>query len=292
MVFDIAQFFLAALFILTVLHLVTLKMCSNVLEHQTAPLFIGGWTLIGLLLTWPVFGHLLPEGVGALAERPWLVALMVIKGGILYLLLVGSQDLMKVSLSSRHYVTPLALGLMAIVNSFLGENLSWLEWGSALGLCALAAAFLIFGHASELGGSARRVYARLVLMVVATGAIDQAVLSHVNWFTLLLGSNIVLLGLGLALHGRNLPLLKSAALHPLAIVAGVVYAATELLKFYQMVDINPVTVIVTVQALTKPVILILSALIWKERTVREQLIWGVLAFLVALPMFIDFGAAP
>ncbi len=291
MLFDIAPFLLAALFVLTVLHLVTLKLCADVLAHHTAPLFIGGWTLIGLALTWPVFGHLLGEGLAALGDYPWLVALMILKGGILYLLLVGSQDLMRVSLSSRHYVTPLALGLMAIVNSFLGENLSGLEWASALGLCGLAAAFLLFGHAAELDSTARRIYARLVLMVVATAAIDQAVLVHVNWFTLLLISNVVLLGLGLALHARNLPLLKTAALHPLAIVAGVVYAATELLKFYQMVDINPVTKIVTVQALTKPVILLLSAWIWKERTVKEQIVWGVLAFIVAAPMFMDFGGA-
>jgi hypothetical protein len=291
MLLDIAQFFLLALFVLTVLHLVTLKFCANVLEHHTAPLFIGGWTLIGLAAAWPVFGHLLGEAWPALAARPWLVALMIVKGGILYLLLVGSQDLMKVSLSSRHYVTPLAVGLMAIVNSFLGESLTVYEWAAALGLCALASAFLLFGHAAELGSAARRVYARLVLMVVATAAIDQAVLVHINWFTLLLVSNGVLLGLGLLLHARNLPLLKTAALHPLAITAGVVYAATELLKFYQMVDINKVTSIVVVQAMTKPVILILSALIWKERTVKEQLVWGVMAFIVALPMFVDFSGA-
>ncbi len=34
-----------------------------------------------------------------------------------------TQDLMKVSLSSRHYVTPMSAGLIAIFNSFLGENL-------------------------------------------------------------------------------------------------------------------------------------------------------------------------
>jgi hypothetical protein len=34
------------------------------------------------------------------------------------------------------------------------------------------------------------------------------------------------------------------------------------------------------------VILILSALVWKERTVKEQLLWGVLALLVTLPLFL------
>jgi len=41
--------------------------------------------------------------------------------------------------------------------------------------------------------------------------------------------------------------------------------------------------------MTKPVILLLSAMIWKERTVKEQLAWGVLAFLVTLPLFLYGG---
>lgn len=288
MLMTVAQLFLIALFLLTVAHLVTLKLCSNVLDHRTAPLFIGGWTLIGLAASWPVFGHLLVPGLQGLAETPWLIGLMILKSGILYLLLVGSQDLMKVSLSSRHYVTPLAIGLIAVTNSFLGEELSAWKWVSVIGLFGLAAAFLLMGHAAELSRAARFVYLRLVLMVVATAAIDQAVLPHINWYTFLLITNGMLLALGLVLHARNLPLLKTAVTHPLAILAGVVYAATELLKFYQTITINEVTVILITQAMTKPVILILSALIWKERTVREQLIWGVLAFAVALPIFKDW----
>ena len=126
------------------------------------------------------------------------------------------------------------------------------------------------------------------MIVVVLAALDQAVLSHVNWYALLLGSNIVLLALALGLQARNPQVIRSALLHPMAIAAGVVYAATELLKFYQMVDINEVTVVVITQSLTKPVILLLSAYIWKERTVREQLVWGLLAFVVALPMFVTF----
>lgn len=280
----IAKLFLWALFGLTIFHLITLKLCANTLDHRTAPLFISGWTLLGLGAAAPVFGHLLYPAWLAVVAAPWLVALIAGKGVLLYVLLVASQDLMKISLSSRHYVTPLAVGLMAISNSFFGENLTPQQWFSALGLCALAIGFLVFGHAADLGRQGKLIYARLVALVVVSAAIDQVVLSHVNWFGFLLGSNIVLLGLAVILHWRNLPLLKTAALHPLAILAGGVYAATELLKFYQQVSINPVTAVVMTQALTKPVILLLSAWIWRERTIKEQIIWGVLAFAVAYPM--------
>lgn len=284
----IAELFLVILFVLTIAHLLSLKLCSSMLDHRTAPLFIGGWTLIGLLVTAPVFGHLLPEALPALSLKPWLFALIALKGVLLYLMFVAGQDLMKVSLSTRHYVTPLAIGLIAIVNAGLGEELSTQKWIAALGLCALAAAFLVFGHAAELTRHARLIYARLVVLVVATAAIDQAVLVETTWYPLLLGSNLILMALALGLHRRNLAVLRAAAFHPMAIAAGVIYAVTELFKFYQMVDINEVTVIVIVQSLTKPVILLLSAYIWKERTVREQLLWGALAFAVSVPMFVSF----
>lgn len=288
--FGIAELFLVILFVLTIVHLLTLKLCSNVLDHRTAPLFIGGWTLIGLLVTAPVFGHLLPEALPVLSLKPWLFALIAVKGALLYVMLVASQDLMKVSLSTRHYVTPLSLGLIAVTNSFLGEELSLQKWGAALGLCALAAAFLLLGHAAELTRQAKIVYAKLVFLVVATNAIDQAVLVETTWYPLLLGSNLVLLALalGLQIKTRSLAVLRDAAFHPMAIAAGAVYAVTELFKFYQKVDINEVTTIAVVQSLTKPVILLLSAYIWKERTVKEQLVWGALAFVISMPMFFDF----
>ena len=109
-----------------------------------------------------------------------------------------------------------------------------------------------------------------------------------NWFSVLLVSNIVLLTLGLLVNRSNKAVLRHAFMNKTAALAGIFYMAAELVKFYQQVTINPVTVVITVQAATKPVILILSAIVWRERTVREQLIWGILAFLVTLPLFLSY----
>lgn len=282
---DVSSFLLILLFFLTIGHLVTLKLCSVKLDHRTAPIFISVWTLIGLAIVAPVYGHLWAEGWEKFMARPWLLLLAVGKGGLLYFLFVISQDLMKVSLSSRHYVTPLAVGLIAIVNSFLGESLTAAQWLSCLGLCVLAAGFFFKGHLSDLDRRARLSYAALVGLSVILSALDQVLTKNTNWFSLLLVSNIILLAVSVALNGARKEVLKSALFSRAAALAGIFYAATELVKFYQMIAYNPVSVIAVVQAMTKPVILVLSALIWKERTVREQLAWGVLAFLAALPLF-------
>lgn len=282
----VASLLLLALFLLTIAHLVTLKICSLALDHRTTPLFISGWTLAGLAAVSPVFGHLWAPGWAAFAAQPWLLALAAGKGALLYVMFIVSQKLMKVSLSSRHYVTPLSVGLIAVINSFFGEVLSLPQWFSALGLCALASAFFFKGHMADMDRAARISYFQLVGIAVVLSVIDQIVLRQTNWFSLQVVTNVVLLTMALVLTGRNLPVLKAAFASRAAALGGITYAATELVKFYQMVDINPVSVIVVVQSLTKPVILMLSAVIWRERTVREQLVWGVLALLIGLPLLL------
>lgn len=282
---DHAHLLLLLLFSLTIGHLVTLKLCSVQMDHRTAPLFISFWTLLGLGVVYPFYGHLLFDGIDKISASPWIALLIAAKGGLLYGLFIISQKLMRVSLSSRHYVTPLAVGIMSIVNFFLGEELSGSQWFAALGLCTLAMAFFFKGHLSDLDRQGRFSYAQLVMMSVGLSAMDLVLTKNANWYTLLFFSNIVLLTLSLAVNLGRRDVIKAAFTNKSAMLAGVFYAATELTKFYQQVDINPVTVVVTVQAMTKPVILILSALIWKERTVREQMIWGALAFAVTLPLF-------
>lgn len=286
MLLDPPHLLLIALFVLTIGHLVTLKFCSVTLDHRTAPIFIGLWTAIGLGATYPFFGDLLWAGLEKMQAAPWLFGLAAIKGVVLYGLFVVSQDLMKVSLSSRHYVTPLSIGFMTIVNSFLGESLTGVQWFSCLGLFFLAVGFFLKGHLADLSRDGKIAYAKLVALAVLLAAVDQVVLPKANWYSYLWVFNTVLLVFALGLNFRQAGIVKAALTHPMAISAGAFYMATELCKFYQMVTINPVSVVVTVQAMTKPVILILSALIWHERTVKEQMAWGLAAFLVTLPLFL------
>ena len=283
---DVAHLLLLLLFCLTIGHLIALKVCSQKLDPRTAPLFISGWTLIGLAATAPVFGHLLPEGWAGLMAQPFLLGLAALKALLLYYICVISQKLMKVSLSSRHYVTPLSIGLIAIVNSFLGENLAPVEWFSALGLCLLAAAFFFKGHLGEMDRTSRIHYGLLVALAVILSAIDQVVLKETNWYALQVVCNVVLLSVSLLMTGRDTSVLRGAFMTRAAAIAGIFYMATELVKFYQMVSINPVSVVVMVQAMTKPVILLLSAYIWHERTVKEQLLWGILALIITIPLFL------
>lgn len=281
----LAHALLALLFLLTIGHLLTLKVCSLKLDHRTAPIFIGLWTLLGAAATGPVFGHLWGEGLEKMQAAPQLFALAVIKGGLLYFLFVTSQELMKESLSSRHYVTPLSIGLVTIMNGAMGETLSLKQLLPAVGLCLLAAGFFFRGHLADLSRKGRLDYLKLVVISAVLSSFDHVLIKGSNWYVALVITNITLLTLSLVLHRANMAVLKEAVFHKSAALAGLFYMATELVKNYQQVTINPVTVVITVQAATKPLILILAALLWKERTVKEQMAWGIMAFVVTLPLF-------
>ncbi len=277
---------LLLLFLLTVGHLVTLKICSLKLDHRTAPLFIGGWTLAGLALVYPLYADLLTEGLQKFEANPVLPALAALKGALLCYLFIVSQELMKVSLSSRHYVTPLSLGLITIGNAAFGETLKPQEWFSSIGLCLLAVGFFLKGHLSDLTPRDRLSYTKLVGISAGISIIDHIITQDANWYVLSIAAYAVVFLVAIAWNFRTLDNFRAAALTRPAILAGIFYAATELVKAYQQVTINPVTVVVTVQAMTKPVILVLSAYLWKERTVREQLAWGAAAFVITLPLFL------
>lgn len=283
---DNPHFLLVLLFFLTIAHLVSLKLCSVKLDHRTAPLFISLWTLLGAAAVAPVYGHLWAEGWAKFLADPKLLLLAGLKGGGLCYLFVVSQELMKVSLSSRHYVTPLAIGLITIINFTLGEKLKPHELFAGLGLCALAAGFFFKGHLSTLDLPSRIAYAKLVLLSAFLSSTDLVLIKTTNWYAVVILTYAVVLAAACIWNRRNPAVFRSALLNWTAALAGVSYAATELVKFYQQVTINPVSVVVTVQAMTKPVILVLSALIWEERTVKEQLAWGLAAFVITLPLFI------
>lgn len=285
-----AHLLLLLLFVMTIILLIVLKLCSTRLDHRATPLFISFWTIVGLLAVTPFYGHLWDEGFAKMQASPLVLVFAVIKGISLYWLFVISQELTEESLSSRHYVTPMSVGLIALSNFFLGEHLSVGQSISAAGLCLLSVGFFFKGHLSDLSVKGKVSYAKLVALAVFMASLDHVLTRDSNWYTLMWVSNAVLFVLSLGLNIRKPDILRAAFLNRYAICAGIFYAATDLVKFYQQVSINPVSVVIMVQSMTKPVILVLSALIWKERTVREQLIWGAAAFLlVILPFFYPAG---
>lgn len=276
---------LAALFVLTIGNGLLFKVASHRIDHRTAPAFMCLWVLVGLLATYPLYADLWRAGLSAVKQHPWLGGLMVVKGFLLWVLFSQKQRLNKLSLSARNYASPVAIGFMVFSNAAFGEHLETVEMVAALGLCALGFVFAFRGHLQDLPREGKLLFILAVVLTVVCGTLDHVLLTHLNWYVLLAITNLILLVVILALRG-GLGHVRASLTSPLAVSAGVLFAVTELLKFYQQVAYSPVTVVVTVQAATMPILLVLSALIWGERSWKEQLVWGLVGLGLILPVIL------
>lgn len=278
-----ASFFMIAFFTIAIVKPLIFKVCAVKLDHRTAPIFISSYMMMGILISLPFFSSYMEEGLAKLIAHPFIFSLCVLKGIIFWFAVHDGQKLTQVSLSSARYTLPPALAISAVINSFLGEHLTMVEWVSVMGLAILGIAFFLKGHLQELGRSAKILFIKLVLILVSLIVIDHVTITYSNWYVLLFTSNATLL-IWCVLKKKPLQLWKTALFSKLGIVAGMSMLTFEFIKFYPMVTLIPVSVISTVQASTIPIVLVLTSLIWGERTWQEQLLWGVLSVAFILPL--------
>lgn len=261
------------------------KKASMVLKHDSGPIFTSVWVLLGLIAISPFYGTLFFDGMHDMASEYWIAALLLLKGCVLWLLFFNGQVLTEQSLSAAKFVLPTALGAIAITNSVLGEVLTLKEWIAALGLCILGVSFAFRGHVQELGAQGRFLFLKLVCLSIIAATLDYIILSHINWYFLLFVTNFLMLFVAL-LRRPALTVWKDALFRKESIFAGSVFTVGELLKFYLMVSVLPMTVVISAQVAVIPMILILSALIWGERSWKEQLVWGILSVGLLLLLFL------
>ena len=71
---------------------------------------------------------------------------------------------------------------------------------------------------------------------------------------------------------------------PILIAIGLVFAIGEFVILYSMQNYLPVSIAFLFLRLSAPIVMFVSAYIYKERTPKEQLLFGSLAVLFALPI--------
>jgi drug/metabolite transporter (DMT)-like permease len=265
-------------FIIAILKPLIFKVCAVKLDHRTAPIFISSFLLLGTVLTLPFYHTLLATGFVQLLDTPPALFFCLLKGIVIWYAIFLGQKLTQHSLSSSRFVLPPALALAAFVNMFLGEILSTGQWISVLGLSLLGIAFFFKGHLKELTIESKKIYLILIAITVILISTDFYTVSHSNWYVHLFLSNAVLFIFCL-IQRKPLAIWRSALLSKEGALAGFSMVVYEFIKFSAMITYVPVTTITSVQAAATPIILALTALIWKERSWQEQLIWGVLTTL-------------
>jgi hypothetical protein len=281
--------FAALLILFSFLRPVLLRPCAVRFSARTTPAFITMWVMLGIVVMLPWCYPELVAAAPTLVENPLVVVVALIKGVGLWLCIYLEQELRRVSMSSSVFVRPASLGIIALVNAALGEQLNVWQWTATTALTLLGFLFMLKGHFITLTLRQKAFYVIVLLLSVVPLTADQYVLSQINWFTHLVLYTLGMFAMSFAMRTTRAEWMQGVPNNS-AIYAGVVWVVSEVFTLYAMSHVLPVSVAGLCMTLPIPFIMVMSALRWHEQSWKTQAFFGALALAASLPMF--FMATP
>ena len=243
------------------------------------------WQFLFVLIMTPFCYPLLLDAMPTLLAHPWIFAVALLKGVVLWGGLFMMQFIRRESTSASEFRGPLSLGFLAIVNSFLGEDLSQMQWISVGALWMLGVLFTLRGHLSTLPPVYLIVFCIFVINGCLPGATDQIVITQTNWYVQLLGSTISMVCVAAILNRRS-SIWVQAFTQPKAMLAGGCWGATEVIILMLLVAWVPVTMGVMAMSMASPTLMLIASLKWNEGNWRQQLAFGSAAYVAILPLIL------
>lgn len=276
---------LAGLFITFIVFLrsMTVKMGTKDFSSKQITFANYFYMVVALCLTIPFMKDMLiPVGYSNLKS----VVAALIKGVMLYTSVRYTADIAKESNSSSVFAGYISLGVGSLLNFFvLSENLSGVQILACVSLGILGTIFFLKGPASELSKFGKRAFVYLVGIIILNMFVDNVGISGLNWYMYSIISSFFsfFIALVLLLCEKQYQYLRELG-SPILVLIGVVFAIGEFVILYSMQNYLPVCVAFLFLRLSAPVVMFVSAYLYKERTPREQLLFGGLALLFALPI--------
>ena len=261
------------------------KPCAKYFPAELSAAFTSTWLMVGLAVTFPVFGNLLLDDFGTIMTSPYLM-LSLIKGILLWFMIKLQQVINKDSTSSSVFFGFVAMALGSMVNNvFFREGLLWSQLLCIYALGGLGLIFVLRGDARRLSCKGKFYFVIIILLGAAFSVFDHLAIPKIGWYPHLLFSSVAMwvacLIYGISKNDyRNIFRNKDVA------IAGVVYTVSEFLIVYASINLLPVSFVAVFMRMAAPVVMIASAVKYKEQTWKNQLIFGILAFVLVLPLIL------
>lgn len=259
-----------------------MKLAANSLDVKLTANIVSLWMAAGVLVILPFYHHLLFIDGKPFYLMPALMAGAITKGILIHYSFRPVQRLRKCSQSSAIFAMPIAMGIAAVIDNLLfDEALSTVQLVGVVGVCLTGLVFFLFGHARELDGTGRKNFVLSILVITAMIITDYLTISRGNWyiymFTYAMTATTVALLMRMPLKDW-----KYGFTHKYALLAGFAWCVTEIYFISVMVAVLPVSIAILSAQMMLPVLMVLSALIWKERSWQEQFIFGCIVFAAGL----------
>ena len=256
------------------------KPAAHDFPAEMSAAFTSAWLVAGLVLSFPIFGHLL-----TLEDLLSPYALLsVVKGAFLWWLIKLQQVVNKESTSSSVFFGFIALALGSLVNNlFFHEGLKFIQLGCICAFGLLGILFVLKGDARRLSDKGKIAFGIIVVLVASFSVTDHLAIPKIGWYPHLLFSSVIMFGAAL-LHGiSKQDFCKIFSRFDLA-GAGSFYVVSEFLIIYSSINLLPVSFVAVFMRLAAPVVMVVSAIKYREQSWHNQLVFGTSALLLALPL--------
>ena len=285
----IFQIFIGFMLLLTwAIRPILYKPAAKYFPPSMSPAFTSTWLLVALILTAPFLSHLILNDYQKTLFSPYALV-SVYKGATLFYLIKYQQIVNKESTSSSVFLSFIAMALGALANNvFFNEGLASIKIYCILGFGVLGVFFFIKGDASILSKKAKAAFFVTTFIMASYTVSDHLAIPQIGWYPHVLISSVVMFVVSL-MHGISKQDFKNMFTDKNITYAGVFYAFSEFFVIYASINILPVSIVAVFLRLSVPVVMVYSAIKYKEQSLKNQLSFALIAILLVLPIILIKG---
>lgn len=279
-------FFAALIVILSIIKPISYRAVARNYDLSFSPFFTSVWTGLFIILSFPFLGDGFISDFNLLIASPELILFSIAKGIVSWYTIKISQTVNKKSTSAVVFFPFISLALTSfILNVFLGENLALLQLVPIILLGFLGIGFCFFGVIKDFSYSWKKYFLAAIILSTLCPVLDHLALSKINWFSYFTISNFSTLIFCFCKKNKISDIKKVFANRDI-FKAGFFNTLREIVIISSSVSILPVSLVNFSIRLSAPIVMVFSALKYKESSVMNQLIFGILALLAAVPIIL------
>ena len=283
------------------------KPIAKMYPAEISSVFTSCWMIASVaisLLLIPIFGALDINFIfineEAIKEYWPRLSLSILKGVLLWYVVKLMQVINKESTSSSVFFLFIAFAIGSTVNNLVfKEGLPMAHLFAFMGFGVLAVFFRYFGDMKNLSKQATLAFWSCVLIVAFFQCADHLVVKTAGWYPHLAISSIAMfvcalgsIGLEYAKDKRNISLgnfftgirkfeFKEMFVNKYMFTAGLVYVVAEYIIIYASGPIMAVSYVALALRMASPIVMLISAFIYKEKKPLNQALFGLAALLLA-----------
>ena len=278
------QLFIGFLILIsTTLRPILYKPAAKHFPPELSAAFTSSWLIVGLILTFPIFGHLYYDNALKITTSAYLL-LAVLKGLLLWFTVKLQQKINKTSTSSSVFFGFISMALGSLINNlFFKEGLALFQVLCICGLGILGLMFVLKGDAKTLSKKGKIDFGIIILVGATFSITDHLAIPQIGWYPYLLFSSLAMF-IACLISGISKQDYHNIFLNKSVAFAGIFYTISEFLIIYASINILPVSFVGVFMRMSAPIVMIISALVYKEQSLKNQLTFGALAMLLTLPL--------